>query len=389
LAVAPLNPTPLVAQCAPPTAGWGHCGDCSGGGGGGGTPNPAMSLDLPTANQVVTGNFTVSGWAIDRGASAGTGVSSVRIYASADSGAGTPVLLGTAAYGGARSDIGTLYGAQFTNSGYSFTASLTGGRYLITAEALSTVSNTWNQTDTAIVGVSQAVVTLDSPAQNAAVRNYFSVAGWAVDPASATGTGVDVVAIYGYPNPGSNTPPQLLAIAPYGYARPDVATALGNARFTNSGFNATVGNLTPATYQIVAFAHSTASGAWFPVTRIITAGRGRVITIDTPANLQTVNSGFTIRGWATNLASTAGTGVNLVQVWAYPNSGAAPIFLGTATYGTDRTDVGAAFGTQFRYSGFTLATNPLTSGGYVVVVFARNSVTGVFDNARTVGITIP
>jgi hypothetical protein len=81
--------------------------------------------------------------------------------------------------------------------------------------------------------------------------------------------------------------------------------------------------------------------------------------------------------------------VNLVQVWAYPNSGAAPIFLGTATYGTDRTDVGAAFGTQFRYSGFTLATNPLTSGGYVVVVFARNSVTGVFDNARTVGITIP
>jgi hypothetical protein len=348
-----------------------------------------MSMDTPVANAVVGATFTAAGWAIDRGATSGTGVSAVRIYATANEGAGVRTLLGSAAYGGARSDIAATFGAQFTNSGFSFTGTLAPGRYLITAEALSTVSSTWNQTDTAVVGVSQARLALDSPAQSSTVSNYFTVSGWAADPGAATGTGVDVVAVYAYPNPGSGAPAQLLAVAPYGQSRPDIATALGDARFTNTGFSVPVGNLTPGPYLLVAFAHSYASNAWFPVTRNITVARGRVVRIDTPIESQSVPSGFTISGWASNLASTSGTGMNLLQVWAYPSAGGAPIFLGTPTYGLDRSDVSAAFGTQFRYSGFSLVTNPLPSGSYVVVVFARNSATGVFDNSKTVGVRIP
>jgi hypothetical protein len=168
-----------------------------------------------------------------------------------------------------------------------------------------------------------------------------------------------------------------------------VATTYGDGRFTNSGFNATIGNLSPGPYQIVVFAHSTATGAWFPATKMITVTRGRLIRIDAPGDSQPVASGFTIRGWAANLASTSGTGVNLVQIWAYPSGGAAPIFLGTASYGADRPDVSSAFGSQFRYSGYSLVTNPLPSGNYVVVVFARNAASGVFDNAKTVSVTVP
>jgi hypothetical protein len=361
-----------------------------GGGGGGDPPNPAMSLDAPLDNSYVGATFTVSGWAIDRGAATGTGVSAVQIWAYPNPGSGQPaVLLGTAAYGGARTDVGTAYGAQFTNSGFTLTATLAPGRYQIMAAALSTVSGTFNQNDTAIVGVSQALLGLDSPAQDATVTNFFTVGGWAADPGAASGTGVDVVAVFAYPNPGSGLPAQLLAVAPYGNPRPDVATALGDPRFTNTGFSVSVGNLTPGPYLLVVFAHSYASGEWFPITKNITAGRGRVIKIDTPVDFASVASGFPITGWAANLAATAGTGVDVVQVWAYPTTGAAPIFLGTPTYGMDRPDVSAAFGAQFRYSGYSLVTNPLPSGSYVVAVFARTPASGAYENAKTVSVTVP
>ena len=89
-----------------------------------------------------------------------------------------------------------------------------------------------------------------------------------------------------------------------------------------------------------------------------------------------------------DLGAASGTGVDVVQVWAYPHSGAAPIFVGTAAYGGERPDVAAAYGSRFRYSGFTLTSAPLPRGSYTLVAYARSSTTRQFTNAVTVNVTI-
>jgi len=108
------------------------------------TSQPMIAIDLPTANSTVAQPFSVAGWAIDRGSPSGTGVDVVHVYAIANGGAGASTFLGAAPYGGARPDVGQLYGSQFTNSGYGLTASgLAPGAYQINVYAHSTVSGLW------------------------------------------------------------------------------------------------------------------------------------------------------------------------------------------------------------------------------------------------------
>jgi FG-GAP repeat protein/VCBS repeat protein/all-beta uncharacterized protein/BACON domain-containing protein len=77
-----------------------------------------LAIDIPAANATVSNGFSIAGWAVDISSPTGTGVTSVEGYAFPVAG-GAPIYLGTAAYGGARSDIGNLFGSRFTNSGYS------------------------------------------------------------------------------------------------------------------------------------------------------------------------------------------------------------------------------------------------------------------------------
>jgi hypothetical protein len=87
------------------------------------------------------------------------------------------------------------------------------------------------------------------------------MAGWAIDRAAPAGTGVDAIHIYAYKDPGSGTPPVFLGVAVYGQSRPDVA-ALYGSRYTNSAFALQVTTLTPGTYDVVMFAHSTATNSF-------------------------------------------------------------------------------------------------------------------------------
>src|SRR5205085_5249798 len=87
-------------------------------------------------------SFLVVGWAADLSSPAGNGVETVQVYeASADS-AQPPVFLGQADDGATRSDLGAVYGAQFTQSGYVFraAATLAPGAYRWMVFAHSTVS---------------------------------------------------------------------------------------------------------------------------------------------------------------------------------------------------------------------------------------------------------
>jgi hypothetical protein len=94
--------------------------------------NPYVFIDSPGQNTTATRPFTVAGWAVDTGAATGTGIDGIAVWAYPVP-SGTPVFVGSGAYGSSRPDIGTLFGdARFTSSGYALTvtvSSLAAGTY--------------------------------------------------------------------------------------------------------------------------------------------------------------------------------------------------------------------------------------------------------------------
>ena len=127
--------------------------------------------------------------------------------------------------------------------------------------------------------------------------------------------------------------------------------------------------------------------------RVILApkGSGHVgvqVVIDTPRSQQDVGQPFMLAGWAADLDAATGTGIDTLHVWAYPSTGGAPVFLGTATLGGARPDVAAVHGDQFRASGFGVALQGLIPGTYDLAVFPWSNVTGAFAPPSTVHVTV-
>ena len=115
-----------------------------------------------------------------------------------------------------------------------------------------------------------------------------------------------------------------------------------------------------------------------------------LMVLDTPVLGSEVVPPFVVAGWAIDLAAWSGTGVDAVHVWAYPSpgSGATPIFLGVADPGGVRPAVGAVYGDAFAPSGYELTVSGLAPGVYDVVAYAHSTVTGTFNNAHVVRITV-
>lgn len=236
---------------------------------------------------------------------------------------------------------------------------------------------------------SSPMMSLDLPSANSTVQGSFQIAGWAVDLGSPDGPGVSAVHVWAFPASGGA--PTFLGPAALGHARPDVAGALGGARFTTSGFNLG-GSLPPGTYDVRAYALSTVANTFnnSAAARItIAAPVSRpYMWVDGPAQNQTITQTFSVAGWAVDLAAPSGVGVDAIHVWAYPISGAAPMFVGAGTVGGYRPDVAAAFvNWQFMPSGFTVAGS-LPPGEYNLVVFSHSSVTGTFNQAILVRIRV-
>jgi hypothetical protein len=108
--------------------------------------------------------------------------------------------------------------------------------------------------------------------------------------------------------------------------------------------------------------------------------------VDSPQNSATVAGQLSISGWAIDLNSSSGTGVDAIHAYAFPVTGG-QIFLGAASV-TQRLDVASHFGnTRFTNSGFAL-TASLPPGVYNVGVYARSTVTGTFNTVWTVQIRV-
>jgi hypothetical protein len=220
--------------------------------------------------------------------------------------------------------------------------------------------------------------------------NGFEIAGWAIDAAASGTSGVDTIHVWAYPTSGA--PAFFLGAATYGTPRPDISAAFAQSYFGSSGFvlNTVV---PPGTFDLAVFAHSIISDSFNNVQLVrVTVDAPTSIPrmwVDTPVqDLIMTRDNVRVAGWAADLGSATGAGVDVVHVWAYPTDGSAPILVGTTTTGLSRPDVGAAFGApRYGNSGFNL-TGSLPPGFYTLVVFAHSTVTNAFNNVFVINVRV-
>jgi hypothetical protein len=237
--------------------------------------------------------------------------------------------------------------------------------------------------------VSNPRIYLDVPGPNATVQTSFAVAGWAVDLGAPSGTGIATVHVWARPVGGGS--PIFLGAANMGVTRPDVATFYGNAGYAGAGFGLSA-SLPVGTYVITAYAFSAVAQAFNATasTQVTVVPPLSVpkMYIDSPAQNQTVTQVFTISGWAIDLGASAGCGVSVLHVWAYPAAGGNPLFVGAVQPNYPRLDVAAYFGdARFGASGYIFQGN-LPPGDYYLVVFAFSTVAGSFNQAAVVRIRV-
>ena len=229
-------------------------------------PPHIVFIDAPAANQAASQPIAFGGWAIDKRTSYLTGMDAVHVYAQ-PAGGGTPVFIGAANYGGARPDVGAVYGAQYTNSGFSIIVKgLPQGPYNFTAYGHSLFNGLFDTTHTIpnVTVNASPILFIDTPGPNATVPHTFNLVGWAIDFGAAGGsTGVNTVHVWAYPVGGG--PAVFVGAAAYGASRPDVASAYGS-QFTNSGFYTTINSLPAGTYDLALFPYSTVNNYFFPAT---------------------------------------------------------------------------------------------------------------------------
>jgi len=233
---------------------------------------PFIDLDTPREGYVTTAAFEVGGWALDAGSPTGTGADAVQFYVFPNDGAAPGVFIGSGTYGLSRPDVGALFGARFTNSGFHFSISGLGpGAFMLGVYARSTVTGTFNIVKTIHFTVNgTALLAVNPPEAEAVITgNIFNVDGWSIDRAiestALSGSGVDTLHVYAYPNPGSGAPPIFLGVASVGLGRPDVA-ALYGSRYGTSGYHLGIDRaalgLAPGPYNIVVHSHSSVSGTF-------------------------------------------------------------------------------------------------------------------------------
>jgi hypothetical protein len=114
---------------------------------------------------------------------------------------------------------------------------------------------------------------------------------------------------------------------------------------------------------------------------------GPQAAIDTPRSGQELVQPFTLTGWAIDLDDPDGPGIELVEVWA-STLGQPRILLGTATYGSARSDVAELYGRTYRNSGLSAEVNGLAPGVYDLAVVARSRTAGGFVPAVVVRVTV-
>jgi len=357
---------------------------------------PGLALDRPGIGSRLGRTFIASGWALDLAAPTGTGADAVHLWAF-PTGGGTGIFLGAATYGTSRPDVGAAFGSRFTNSGFQLTASgVPPGNYTISAYMRSTYTGTFNavQSATNVTILNNFTVgSIDNPKAGSSLQRPFGISGWAADTGATFGTGIDPIHIWAFPTRGGS--PVFLGAASYGASRPDVSSYLGSSQFKNSGWSLLVNSSNlpaPGTYDFHAYGRSTVTGSFSEIGILRVRVSSPQGYIDNPGAGSSQTRPFGMLGWAADTGATSGTGIDAIHVWAYPHSGAPPLFVGAASYGASRPDVGSFLrSSQFNNSGWNIllnSSNLPVAGAYDLYVYARSTLTGTFSVIGTVRLTV-
>ncbi|MBE3036104.1 MAG: N-acetylmuramoyl-L-alanine amidase, partial [Candidatus Atribacteria bacterium] len=277
-----------------------------------------INIDTPKANQSVNGTFALKGWALETSSVNSTGITAMHIYDGPAN--GEKNFITAATYGIARPDVAGYYGkANFANCGFNAEINLSklangphtlyvyaynssqgwkfatvninvssgGGTTQVASISSANTqtsnsggsgsSNSSNSSGTSqsinISGPKLILINIDSPSENSSVGGSFEISGWAVDKNSSSGTGINMIHIYDGP---ANGPQNILGVANYGIARPDVASALGNANITNSGFKLTIdgSKLTQGQHTIYVYANNPEIGWKYATLKINVTSNG-------------------------------------------------------------------------------------------------------------------
>ncbi len=171
----------------------------------------------------------------------------IEVYLDGDRDSG--ILLGEAEYGLTSEQARIVYGENLSETGYSITIDnenhifTPGSTHYLYIYALIPKYG-WNYTREKIVISGETDfnenirLSIDNPKNNEVIKesdkSNIRVSGWSVDPNFSDTTGIDRIEIYLNGPKGFG---KSLGEVNYGIERPDVANALGNANYTNSGYS--------------------------------------------------------------------------------------------------------------------------------------------------------
>src|SRR5215471_12709670 len=283
--------------------------------------------------------------------------------------------------GDGKPDLGTYRPAT---GGYSFMKSTAGYASALTATAAS-------MSDVPLTPTPQPFandyrVEIDAPAPGASANQPFTVSGWAIGYPANTGTNVDAVQVLAYPLP-SGAPIDMGTVT-YGSSVSLVGSVYG-AQYQPSGFSREIRGLSPGWYRFAVSAHIASTGAWTTPAETVTVSVGAHpdAAVTAPANGADLLQPFTMSGWAVDAAAATGTGVDVVQIWRRPASGA-DVLLGTATLGQSSPGASALYGSQFASAGFTYNVSGLSSGSQSLYARWHSTVANVYNSSALVTVNV-
>jgi len=341
------------------------------------TSNPLMSIDSPAsqgAGNTAAGNVTVSGWAIDQASTSGSGIDKVDLYLDGYSGQGGIGLTEVTNFS-QRPDVAKAYGPQFLNSEFSATIDMNGyanGQHTFYVYEHSALSNNWTvQTRTFVLG--NAAGSLDSPTGQTVAGNV-PVRGWACDPNSSSGTGIDMVDVYvdGLSGQGGTFVTRLTNFKD----RQDVVDAGFGQHCLTSGFDTTldVTGWANGLHTLYMYAHSVQYGWSWHFNSQQFAVDNAIGNLEHP-NQETVASNLPISGWVCDPASSNGTGIDMVDIYVDGPAGQGGTAMTRITSFSDRQYVvDAGNGQHCLTSGFstTVDVSGYPNGVHTLYMYAHS-----------------
>jgi hypothetical protein len=217
--------------------------------------DPVVRVEAPSNGTRVRQPFTITGYALDPSA-ANPGIGTIHVWAFSSTGQAR--FLGVANYGLSRPDIAAIYGPQFTATGYSIAVKgLAPGDYLIGLYAWVNAAQNFTVMGSLAVTIDPSgMIAIDWPTAGTEVASSFIIAGWALDPAAVSGTGVATIHMWGF---RAEDGAAFFLGVPDTQERPDVAQVFGQ-QFRRAGYGKIINTLTPGTWWIGVYALSSLSG---------------------------------------------------------------------------------------------------------------------------------